>query len=515
MPKLTLNGLVNDHGNICTVRREILNSGTLLSVTTEAYSATGYRGVRYAAPDVGLPQPNDTMFAYHNRRWYQWNAILQAWVITSGPSGWVGAWDTEDAAEHAVTAVGDTFYADDELPRRVQRVTAYTAPAAADVDYACLPEPAILSLQNRPLLPAPDSTNIGEFVEVNAAGDGYVTAAVALEEEIYAIPPDDITQVGDLITMANIPPLTDGLLLYFTAEGANTAGLTLSIEGTTYNVLKSAGASGAELFEGGEIENGLPLQLVYDNGEGTFYWFGTVLGSAARRDVGTEQNELVALNDNGRISSTLLGENPVVGYSLSFTATGPAWTEEVSGGGGGGDDAYDWATEGNDAILIPALKIPDLDAAKIVSGTFDRDRIPFDAGTVESFLESQITYTGSGTSLEFDGHGTGGALFGSIKAFQYRAAFTASNAGLRASYNGDAFANIIIKASNGINRQMTLNDFTRYDYFLIQKASPNWVLVGGSVAASRHPDSYTNTLADNRIAPWARKFQPVRDGSDS
>ena len=57
-----------------------------------------------------------------------------------------------------------------------------------------------------------------EFVEVNAAGDGYVTAAVALEEEIYAIPPDDITQVGDLITMANIPPLTDGLLLYFTAE---------------------------------------------------------------------------------------------------------------------------------------------------------------------------------------------------------------------------------------------------------------------------------------------------------
>ena len=375
----------NDHGNICTVRREILNSGTLLSVTTEAYSATGYRGVRYAAPDVGLPQPNDTMFAYHNRRWYQWNAILQAWVITSGPSGWVGAWDTEDAAEHAVTAVGDTFYADDDLPRRVQRVTAYTAPAAADVDYACLPEPAILSLQNRPLLPAPDSTNIGEFVEVNAAGDGYVTAAVALEEEIYAIPPDDITQVGDLITMANIPPLTDGLLLYFTAEGANTAGLTLSIEGTTYNVLKSAGASGAELFEGGEIENGLPLQLVYDNGEGTFYWFGTVLGSAARRDVGTEQNELVALNDNGRISSTLLGENPVVGYSLSHTATGPAWTEEVSGGGGGGDDAYDWATEGNDAILIPGLKIPDLDAAKIVSGTFDRDRIPFDAGTVESF----------------------------------------------------------------------------------------------------------------------------------
>ena len=498
----------NDHGNICTVRREILNTGTLLSVTTEAYSATGYRGVRYAAPDVGLPQPNDTMFAYHNRRWYQWNAILQAWVITSGPSGWVGAWDTEDAAEHAVTAVGDTFYADDELPRRVQRVTAYTAPAAADVDYACLPEPAILSLQNRPLLPAPDSTNIGEFVEVNAAGDGYVTAAVALEEEIYAIPPDDITQVGDLITMANIPPLTDGLLLYFTAEGANTAGLTLSIEGTTYNVLKSAGASGAELFEGGEIENGLPLQLVYDNGEGTFYWFGTVLGSAARRDVGTEQNELVALNDNGRISSTLLGENPVVGYSLSFTATGPAWTEEVSGGGGGGDDAYDWATEGNDAILIPALKIPDLDAAKIVSGTFDRDRIPFDAGTVESFLESQITYTGSGTSLEFDGHGTGNAVFGSIKAFQYRAAFTASDSGLRASYNGDAFANIIIKASNGINRQMTLNDFTRYDYFLIQKASPNWVLVGGSVAASRHPDSYTNTLADNRIAPWARNFSP-------
>ena len=90
---------------------------------------------------------------------------------------------------------------------------------------------------------------------------------------------------------------------------------------------------------------------------------------------------------------------------------------------------------------------------------------------------------------------------------------------MRASYNGDTFANIIIKASNSLNRQMTLNDFTRYDYFLIQKASPNWILIGGSVAASRHPDSYTNTLADARIAPWARSVgatgtaPPVRLGT--
>ena len=60
--------IANDHGNICTVRGQVLNPATLLSVTTEAYTATGYRGVRYEPTDVGSPQGNDTMFAYHNRR---------------------------------------------------------------------------------------------------------------------------------------------------------------------------------------------------------------------------------------------------------------------------------------------------------------------------------------------------------------------------------------------------------------------------------------------------------------
>ena len=150
--------------------------------------------MRYEPTDVGSPQGNDTMFAYHNRRWHQWVALLQTWAVTSGPSGWRGAHDTLDAAEHAVTSVGQTFYADDVRPRQVRRVTAYTAPAAADIDYICLPEPAILALQNQ-----------------------------TAEEEVYAVPPDDVTQAGNVITLANLPPLSDGLLLYFTAEGANTA----------------------------------------------------------------------------------------------------------------------------------------------------------------------------------------------------------------------------------------------------------------------------------------------------
>ena len=296
-----INRIANDHGNICTVRGQVLNPATLLSVTTEAYAATGYRGVRYEPTDVGQPQADDTMFSYHNRRWYQWVAVLQVWAVTVGPSGWIGAFDTLASAEQAVTSVGQTFYSDAQRPRQVRRVTAYTAPAPADINYICLPEPAILALQNR------------------------------VEEGVYAVPPDDVTQVGNLITLANLPPLSDGLLLYFTAEGANTAPVTIGIGSSTYTVLKAAPSGGAELFTGGEIENGLPLQLVWDSSEGTFYWFGTVLGSAARRDVGTDQSDLVALNFNGRIPSTLLGPGPTVGDVLKIGTDGPDWLPEESG----------------------------------------------------------------------------------------------------------------------------------------------------------------------------------------
>ena len=304
LPAFTIDDIdriANDHGNICTVRGQILNPATLLSVTTEPYAATNFRGTFYAAQFVGLPQPDDIMFAYHNRQWHQWVAVLQRWAVTSGPSGWRGARDTLVAAEQAVTAIGQTFYADDVRPRQVRRVTAYTAAADADVQYICLPEPAILALQNRS------------------------------QEGVYVVPPDDVTQAGNVITLANLPNLTDGLLLYFTAEGANTAGLTLSIEGTTYNVFKAGESGGAELFEGGEIENGLPLQLVWGAGESTFYWFGTVLGSAARRDVGTDQHELVALNAQGRIDAARLGANHATGLVLTDTATGPAWMADATG----------------------------------------------------------------------------------------------------------------------------------------------------------------------------------------
>ena len=74
-----------------------------------------------------------------------------------------------------MTSVGEYYYADNVRPRQVRRVTAYTAPVAADIDYICLPEPAILALQNR------------------------------VAEGVYAVPPDDVTQVGNLITLANLP----------------------------------------------------------------------------------------------------------------------------------------------------------------------------------------------------------------------------------------------------------------------------------------------------------------------
>ena len=120
-----------------------------------------------------------------------------------------------------------------------------------------------------------------------------------------------------------------------------------------------------------------------------------------------------------------------------------------------------------------------------------------DPGTVEALAPSQVTYENNGGRIVLDGYGTEAEEVGSIKAFQYRGAFTASNAGVTLSFNGAGANNVIIK--DGSNRQMTLNDFSRYDYFMVQKASPNWILVGGS----QHVP-YTDTRADARIAVWGQ-----------
>ena len=55
----------------------------------------------------------------------------------------------------------------------------------------------------------------------------------------------------------------------------------------------------------------MPLQLVYDNGEGAFYWFGTVLGSAARRDVGSDPAELPPLQANGALATAAIAPDGI------------------------------------------------------------------------------------------------------------------------------------------------------------------------------------------------------------
>ena len=58
------------------------------------------------------------------------------------------------------------------------------------------------------------------------------------------------------------------------------------------------------------------------------------------------------------------------GQVLTRTSTGQSWQDGI------GDDAYPWATEGNDDD-IPVSKIPDLNTAQITSGTFGTAFIPF------------------------------------------------------------------------------------------------------------------------------------------
>ena len=141
------------------------------------------------------------------------------------------------------------------------------------------------------------------------------------------------------------------------------------------------------------------------------------------------------------------------------------------------------------------------------------------AGLLFVAATADVAYQSAGAQINIDGPGTANAAAGQMVTFQYRngSDFTASTA-LTVSYNGSATNPVIIK--DGANRQMRLNDFARYDYFIIQKAAPNWILVGGSQHVPATGDIANDTTGGGEIITklWAgtdAQYQALTPADDT
>ena len=58
------------------------------------------------------------------------------------------------------------------------------------------------------------------------------------------------------------------------------------------------------MFQGGEFQNGLPVRLTYD-ATGLF-WTGTLLGSAAQRDVGAGSGDVPVVQTVGGLLTAVI-----------------------------------------------------------------------------------------------------------------------------------------------------------------------------------------------------------------
>ena len=289
--------LARDHFNLRIGTRTLIDSAARV-VDFEDYAAPNYFGASGGCTQLSGQTTGTTCFSLTNHTWYL--RIAQGWTNTGGvPAGWLGVFSTEAGAEDAVTAVAQILFIIGEMV--VEQVSAFTPPTA-NYTYHWEPEQERQALLASPVLPTPSSSNVLEFARVNSAGTGYVTSAIDINapEDVFAVPAVDVTQVGNAITLADVPTLTNGLILHFQPKGTNTGPVLITIGSDVYSVFKAGEDPGTfEAFEGGEWHNALPVQVAYDGG--FLYWFGAVLGGAATRDVGTLPNELVAVGSDGNL----------------------------------------------------------------------------------------------------------------------------------------------------------------------------------------------------------------------
>ena len=367
-----------DHQNIRVVTR--VGGPTSGTATYVTYSRSNFLGTFSVAAAAPNPSEDDVVYTTTDGLWCQYRS--GRWQCGHGtPSQWRGAFHTQAEATQHVIGIGDVlFWNGVSNPQQVSTFT------PGVYDYEWQPEQERQILLDRPQLPRPASADadLGMVPKVVAGGayelapDAGGTVVVAnpgtgsillsnitigaedyalpfqvtanppgihgaltglnisgseysVPEEVLFIPPDDVvlTQPPNTYRFDNTLAPQPGHIYFFSPKATNTGPVHILINGVSYGFLKAGETGGEEAFEGGELQLDIPLLAAYD-GSG-FAWIGATLGSAAIKDVGTEFAELAALGPHGRFSAALLGENPVVGYALKFTADGTSWEPDETG----------------------------------------------------------------------------------------------------------------------------------------------------------------------------------------
>ena len=183
------------------------------------------------------------------------------------------------------------------------------------------------------------------------AGGGASTS----NGRVFNIPPTGVSQgSGSLIELTtgySLSSLQAGDMFVFISERDVDAAPRVDIDSASgAEVRRADDGGGLTRIGDGEISDGdLVLIVCYDGND--LLHINPRQGIAAGFNVGTAEDQLAALNSNGRFDAARLGSGTA--DSTTFLRGDGTW---VAGGGGGGDDAATWAEEGN-ADLIPVSKL--------------------------------------------------------------------------------------------------------------------------------------------------------------
>ena len=167
---------------------------------------------------------------------------------------------------------------------------------------------------------------------------------------VFNIPPSGVSQITpsliELTTGYSLSSLEAGDMFVFVSERDVDAQPRVDIDSASgAEVRRADDGGGLTRIGDGEISDGdLVLFVCYDGDD--LLHINPRQGLAAGYNVGTAEDQLAALNSNGRFDAARLGSGTA--DATTYLRGDGAWEPA--------DDAYDWATEG-DASLVPTGKL--------------------------------------------------------------------------------------------------------------------------------------------------------------
>ena len=227
----------------------------------------------------------------------------------------------------------------------------------------------------------------------------------------YTIPDADVGGTANAITLtsgSSLSAYANGQRFFFTANSTNTGALTVSVDGIAgISVQWSNGVGGSEALSGGEVTADDPITLVYGSDDNAFYLLPSLIGGAARRNVGDSEHDVAVLQSDNSFIASHLAPGGTDGQVMTRTATGKGWavTTVLSDGtslfGDGAGDPLQIALGGVGANKLLTPVVPT--AGQLLSFDTNQSMIWVDApGT------GDITEVLAGVGL------TGGGQAGSV-----------------------------------------------------------------------------------------------------